>query len=194
MKSIISALLILALVFSALALMGCNGTGDRTPGTSAPSSKPYQTTDTPDPGDTEPESVYVINTTSRKFHLPDCTYALKISESNRDTSSLPASKLIDEGYVACGHCLGDLSENETVITTAGESSQTSSDAADVPDTNTPDSTVAPQGELCVLNTGTKKIHKPDCRYANNQNREEYTGDIQALLDEGYTLCKTCHKD
>lgn len=199
MRSIISAVLVLALVFSALALVGCNGTGNQTPGTSAPSSSKHSpATSAPDTDETEPDSLFVINTTSRKFHLPDCTYALKISETNRDTSSLSAAELLDDGYVACGHCLGDLPEDAPDSSEIPESS--SEDSAELsetnlpqPDTSVPEGT-EPVGELHVLNTGTKKIHKPDCRYANNKNREDYTGDIQSLLDEGYTLCKTCHKD
>ncbi len=46
----------------------------------------------------------------------------------------------------------------------------------------------------ILNTSSKKIHLPTCRYAesiNDENKEEYTGSKQALIDDGYTSCGTC---
>lgn len=46
----------------------------------------------------------------------------------------------------------------------------------------------------ILNTGTKKIHMPDCSSAKNtseSNKREYTGDIDALLAQGYTKCGIC---
>ena len=46
----------------------------------------------------------------------------------------------------------------------------------------------------ILNTSTKKFHKEDCRYATSmkeENREEYEGDKQSLIDDGYTACGTC---
>ena len=46
----------------------------------------------------------------------------------------------------------------------------------------------------VLNTNSKKIHKPTCGGLANtkeENKQTYTGDIQTLLDQGYEKCKTC---
>ena len=46
----------------------------------------------------------------------------------------------------------------------------------------------------VLNTSSQKIHKPTCAYADDiseSNRQEYTGDIQDLLDDGYEACGSC---
>ncbi len=47
----------------------------------------------------------------------------------------------------------------------------------------------------VLNTNSMKVHDPDCRYADKiaeANREEYSGDLQDLLDQGYETCKVCN--
>ena len=47
----------------------------------------------------------------------------------------------------------------------------------------------------VLNTNSKKIHTTDCRHVKNmsdENKQEYSGNIQTLLDEGYTKCNTCN--
>ena len=46
----------------------------------------------------------------------------------------------------------------------------------------------------VLNTGTKKIHRPTCSSVKDMkeaNRREYTGSIDQLIDEGFTKCGTC---
>jgi DNA-entry nuclease len=46
----------------------------------------------------------------------------------------------------------------------------------------------------VLNTSSKKIHKPTCSGAktmNPANKQEYTGSIEDLIDEGYSPCGIC---
>lgn len=46
----------------------------------------------------------------------------------------------------------------------------------------------------ILNTSSKKFHLPDCSGVvsmKEENKEEYTGDRQSLIDAGYTPCKTC---
>ena len=49
----------------------------------------------------------------------------------------------------------------------------------------------------VLNTHTMKIHRPDCDAANKisvDNRQEFSGSIDELLNEGYTRCKSCNPE
>lgn len=46
----------------------------------------------------------------------------------------------------------------------------------------------------ILNTNSKKIHKSSCANADDiseSNREEYTGDLEDLIVDGYTACGTC---
>ena len=46
----------------------------------------------------------------------------------------------------------------------------------------------------ILNTSSKKIHKVTCTYANTmkeENKAEYNGDIDDLINHGYSLCGTC---
>ncbi len=46
----------------------------------------------------------------------------------------------------------------------------------------------------ILNTGTKKIHRPDCSSVDDikpENKEEYSGSIDELIAKGYTACKSC---
>lgn len=51
------------------------------------------------------------------------------------------------------------------------------------------------GKKYVLNKSSKKIHSPDCRYAENikeDNREELvTDNIGSLLNGGYDICSAC---
>ena len=47
----------------------------------------------------------------------------------------------------------------------------------------------------ILNTNTRKFHLPTCSSAirmNENDRQEYTGDRQDLIDEGYEPCKRCN--
>ena len=46
----------------------------------------------------------------------------------------------------------------------------------------------------ILNTKTMKFHRPDCDSVKNiksENRKEYTGEREKLIDEGYEACKSC---
>ncbi len=46
----------------------------------------------------------------------------------------------------------------------------------------------------VLNTQSKKFHLPTCRYATSikeENRQEYGGNRESLLADGYSPCGTC---
>lgn len=46
----------------------------------------------------------------------------------------------------------------------------------------------------ILNTDSQKFHKPDCSGAQKisaNNRKEFTGQRQELIDMGYTPCGTC---
>lgn len=47
---------------------------------------------------------YVLNTNSRKFHLPDCSGAANMSEANRQDYTGSRELLIAQGYEPCGQC------------------------------------------------------------------------------------------
>lgn len=55
----------------------------------------------------EPEGAsqnYLLNTSSKKFHRPDCPAASSISGKNRKEVSSTREELIREGYAPCGSC------------------------------------------------------------------------------------------
>jgi competence protein ComEC len=55
---------------------------------------------------TAPEAHYhwILNTSSKKIHKEDCSYAESISEANRAESDKSVSELEAEGYSPCGSC------------------------------------------------------------------------------------------
>lgn len=54
------------------------------------------------------------------------------------------------------------------------------------------------GKTFVLNTSSKKIHAPDCRYAvsmHAENKEEVANvSLEELLAQGYTICSVCNAE
>ncbi len=49
----------------------------------------------------------------------------------------------------------------------------------------------------VINTSSKKIHKPDCssvQKISEKNYAESNESLQTLIDEGYTICKVCNPE
>ena len=53
----------------------------------------------------EPKEVtYVLNTRSKRFHLPDCDSVKDIKSKNKQTFSGMREELIEQGYKPCGGC------------------------------------------------------------------------------------------
>ncbi len=50
------------------------------------------------------DTEYVLNTKSKKIHLPDCSSVGKIEEDNKEVTDKSKEELINEGYEACGSC------------------------------------------------------------------------------------------
>ena len=51
-----------------------------------------------------PAQDYVLNTSSKKFHRPDCSAAASISEGNREEVTCSRDELIQKGFAPCGSC------------------------------------------------------------------------------------------
>ena len=47
---------------------------------------------------------YILNTNSRKFHRPDCSFASQISDANREEYTGTREELVEQGYTPCGYC------------------------------------------------------------------------------------------
>lgn len=50
------------------------------------------------------EQTYILNTNTKKFHLPDCSSVSQIREENRRESAVSRDELIKEGYAPCKQC------------------------------------------------------------------------------------------
>lgn len=60
------------------------------------------------------------------------------------------------------------------------------------DTSTENNTSS--GTTYILNTSSKKFHKPSCsgiKQLHEENKEEYTGTREDLIESGYAPCGTC---
>lgn len=47
---------------------------------------------------------YILNTNTKVFHQPGCSYADTMSDKNKDTYTGTRDSVIDMGYEPCGHC------------------------------------------------------------------------------------------
>ena len=47
---------------------------------------------------------YILNTSSHKFHLPDCSGVSSMKEENKQTYTGSREELIGQGYEPCGQC------------------------------------------------------------------------------------------
>lgn len=54
--------------------------------------------------ETPAQTTYILNTKSRKFHLPDCGGVASMSEANKSSYTGARQDLIDQGYSPCGQC------------------------------------------------------------------------------------------
>ena len=52
----------------------------------------------------ETEDHYILNTSSKKFHLPDCSGAASMNAANRQDYTGSRQALLDQGYSPCGIC------------------------------------------------------------------------------------------
>lgn len=50
------------------------------------------------------ETTYILNTSSRKFHLPDCSGVSSMKEENKSIYTGSREDLIEQGYEPCGQC------------------------------------------------------------------------------------------
>ena len=57
-------------------------------------------TDTRDPA----SKTYILNTNTRRFHLPSCSGVSSMKDSNKETYRGSRDTLLAEGYTPCGIC------------------------------------------------------------------------------------------
>lgn len=47
---------------------------------------------------------YILNTNTKVFHLPKCSYVESISDENKEVYTGTRDSVTDMGYESCGHC------------------------------------------------------------------------------------------
>lgn len=57
-----------------------------------------------DSADDETGETYVLNTSGKKFHRPDCSSVAQMKASNKQEYTGSRSELIEQGYQPCGNC------------------------------------------------------------------------------------------
>ena len=57
-----------------------------------------------DGGTLDGEFTYILNTNSKKIHLPNCSSAASTKPENKATTSKTKDELIDDGYTPCNVC------------------------------------------------------------------------------------------
>ena len=111
---------------------------------------------------------------------------------------LEALSVEDSGDGVCFHvyCYHN-QPGSTIDYATGDSwlSGTDSQASGTPESGSSQSGDVPEEQHYILNTSSKKFHRPDCSGVTNMspsNRQDYTGTRQSLLDQGYSPCGTCN--
>ena len=100
----------------------------------------------------------------------------------------------DDGEGICFHVYCYNNQPGIVINYATGESALSEDG--LPETPTVQEPSAGDGNeiTYVLNTNTKKFHEPDCGSVSSMSessREDYTGDRESLIEQGYDPCGSC---
>ena len=61
-------------------------------------------TDAQSANPTEPNATYILNTDSKKFHIPSCTFVGRMNEENKAKFDGSRDELIANGYSSCKTC------------------------------------------------------------------------------------------
>lgn len=107
---------------------------------------------------------------------------------------MEAQSIEDNGCVYCIYCY-DVQPGITIDYQTGDNHLSNESAQSASSETEP---VAQNNEKTyVLNTHTMKIHRPECdavEKMSEDNKHTYTGNIDDLLADGYTRCKTCNPE
>lgn len=100
---------------------------------------------------------------------------------------MEAQSVEDDDVLFCVYCY-NVQPKVTIDYATGESHASE-------DSNIQETSQSTGEQTYIVNENTKKFHLPSCssvKDINSGNKREFTGDRQELLDEEYSVCKTCH--
>ena len=91
----------------------------------------------------------------------------------------------------------DYADGSNHLTDTGSGTENTTAPTEPPKDNTTNDSgnSGDSGTTYILNTSTKKFHKPSCSSVdqmNESNKAEYTGSREDLINQGYDPCKRCH--
>jgi len=147
-----------------------------------------ETTTEPEVIYSEPDTNYIANTNSGRFHYTSCRSVRDMKEENKWYFSGTAEELVDLGYIPCAICQ-PYASNYVPATTA-------------PTTTVPETSAAVVAEEpayfasnYIVNTNTGKFHNPSCGSVSKMkesNKWYYQGTRDELISMGYSPCGNCH--
>ena len=133
---------------------------------------------------------YVVNTNSKKFHIPTCDSVKEMSAKNMQFSTVTAEALVNSGYKPCKRCCPSVAskdESKQVSANPVAASQISEQATQQTHTDS--------SEYYVLNNNTKKFHYPTCSSVGDispKNRKDVNMSRDEIISSGYVPCKRCN--
>ena len=142
-------------------------------------------------------TAFVLNTNSKKFHLPNCDSVKDMSAKNMQFSNLTAGELQNKGYVPCKKCCSGVSVQKSVSQKDSDSiTHNNSTQNNVTQNNVTQSGVTQSSVgVYVLNTNSHKFHIPTCSSVgdmSSKNRQDVNLSRDEILAQGYVPCKRCN--
>lgn len=198
-KHICKVMLLFTAIFMLLSLAGCSGETTDSSEQSLKETEYVTEVRALDTKESEtPAEVTVESITEKQVELP----IVEVTEAPTEVSTEAQTEEVTEP---------ETTVPETETPTVVETTETPTEAPTEPETTTPETetatveetteapTEAPteatqEGKTYVLNTNTKKFHKPTCSSAGDikpKNYAEYVGTAEEVEAMGYEGCKRC---
>ena len=70
----------------------------------SPTNESNEKTDSSESSEAQSEQLYILNTSAKRFHRPDCRSVKNIKQENKTEKNCFREQLIAEGYLPCGNC------------------------------------------------------------------------------------------
>lgn len=136
---------------------------------------------------------YVLNTNSKKFHVPSCESVNDMSAKNMQFSTFSADELVKSGFTPCQKCCSNVAKVEAAPTEPVQNTPVPVQEATVPIIQ-PQIPVSSAGTY-VLNTNSKKFHYPTCSSVGDmspKNRSDVSMSRDEIIAQGFVPCKRCN--
>ena len=136
---------------------------------------------------------FVLNTSSKKFHVQDCGSVKDMNAKNMQFSTASVDELVKAGYKPCQRCCSSVntinasSKGQTATTTTVVSTQVMAETQS-------QAPVSSAGSY-VLNTNSKKFHYPTCSSVGDmspKNRKDVSMTRDEIIAQGFVPCKRCN--